>query len=83
MIKSLLIIIAVGATSFFYTDIKSTSTLYSAILPFVDFIVLVVLALWFIALFHKQGINQTTSSNNVDSNSFSGFDGGDGGDDGC
>lgn len=51
----------------------------SAILPFVDFIALIVLAFWFVALFHKQGINQTTSSNKVDSNSFSGFDGGEGG----
>ena len=82
MFKSIFIIIAVGAASFFYTDIESTSTLYSAILPFVDFIALVAMATWFVVLLHRQGINQAICSNSIDSNGFNGFDGGEGGD-GC
>ena len=80
MTKSIIIILAVGITSFFYTDIKSTSMLYSAILPFMDFLALVALALCFVVYFHKHGINKISSSSNFDSTIFSGFDGGEGGD---
>jgi hypothetical protein len=85
MIKSLFIIIVVGVSSFFYTDIKSNSAFYSGVLPFVDFIVLVALAIWFVVMFQRQGISQTTNYSSVDSfvaGDYNGCDGGDGGD-GC
>ena len=51
-------------------------------LPLIVFATLVSLAFWFVALFHKLGINQTASSSSGDSSGFGGFDGG-GGDGGC
>lgn len=82
MIKSLLIIIALGVPSFMYTDIQSSSAFYSIILPLTVFVTLVSLAFWFVALFHKLGIDQTAGSSSGDSSGFGGFDGG-GGDGGC
>ena len=83
MIRSIIIIIAIGGTSFYYTDIQSTSKVYSALFPFVDFLALVALAFWFVALFHRHSINQTTNSSDVGTSGFSDFDGGSGGGDGC
>ena len=82
MIKSLFIIIALGVPSFIYTDIQSSSAFYSIMLPLIVFSTLVSLAFWFVTLFHKLGVNQTTSSSSGDSSGFGGFDGG-GGDGGC
>lgn len=82
MFKSIFIIIAVGAISFYYTDLNSTSKFYSSILPLVDFIAMVALAIWFVVLFYLQGVNQTTGSGNLDTNAFVGFGGYDGGEGG-
>jgi len=82
MFKSILIIITIGAVSFLYTDIESSSTIYSAILPLVDFVDLFALAIWFVVLFNRHGISHTTRSSDFNStalNNFNGFDGGEGG----
>ncbi|MCP3665099.1 MAG: hypothetical protein GY696_21810 [Gammaproteobacteria bacterium] len=81
MIKSILFIIALGAASFTYTDIHSSSIFYSIILPLFVFISLVALGLWFVVLFYRIGINQTSSTSGGDGVGIGGFDGGDGG--GC
>jgi len=73
MIKSIIIICTIGATSFIYTDIESSNVLFSMVLPFVNFLLLISVAIWFVMLFHKNGVNQTTNSRGGDS---SGFDGG-------
>ena len=49
-----------------YTDLESSNAFFSMFLPFIDFISLVALALWFVALFYKNGITQTTESQNGD-----------------
>jgi uncharacterized membrane protein YgcG len=74
MIKSLISILALGGLSFFYTDIESTSLLLSILLPVVVFLSLLALGFWFVALFYKLGIKQT--SNNSGDLSGSGFFGG-------
>ena len=81
MIKSIILICIIGVASFMYTDLESSNTFFSMFLPFVDFISLVALALWFVALFYKNGITQTTESQNGDSGI--GFDGSDGGGGDC
>ena len=83
MIKSILLIIALGVASFTFTDIRSSSVLYSIILPFFVFISLVALGFWFVALFHKVGINQTSSTSGGDVGGIGEFDGSGGGDGGC
>ena len=77
MIKSIILICIIGTTSIIYTDLKNPNTFFSMFLPFIDFISLVALALWFVTLFHKKGITQTTASQNGDTGGgFGGFDGG-------
>ena len=79
MIKSIILICIIGVTSFIYTDLESSNAFFSMFLPFVDFISLVALALWFVALFYKNGITQTTEPQNDGSGGgFDSFDGGGG-----
>lgn len=78
MIKTILLIITIGVTSFIYTDIESSNAFFSMVLPFIDFVALVSLALWFVMLFHKKGITQTSGSDGGDSSGIGGFDGGGG-----
>lgn len=73
MIKSLVIIVVIGVTSFIYTDMQSPSVFYSGVFPFIVFFSLIALGVWFVMLFHKLGIKQTSNS------SSGGFWGGDGG----
>ena len=76
MIKSIILICIIGTTSFIYTDLKNPNTFFSMFLPFIDFISLVALALWFVTLFHKKGITQSTGPHTGDTGSgFSGSDG--------
>jgi len=77
MIKSLVIIITIGITAFFHTDLEAESLMYSRILPVIVLFSLFSLGFWFVALFHKHGINQSTDSNGSDSGGLGGFDGGD------
>ena len=79
MIKSLFIIIVTGVIAFIFTDIQSSSVLHSAIFPFIFFIALVALAVWFVTLFHHFEINQTAGIRGADSSGFAGYDGGEGG----
>jgi uncharacterized membrane protein YgcG len=82
MIKSLIIIIIIGITSFSYTNIESNSVFLSVALPILFFISLVALAIWFVAFFNKNNISQTTDSRGSDSGGLGGFDGGGNGDGG-
>lgn len=78
MIKAIILICTIGVTSFIYTDLESSNAFFSMVLPFFDFVALVSLALWFVMLFHKKGITQTSDSSAGDSGGFGGFDGGGG-----
>ena len=62
MIKSFITIVAIGGISFFYTDIESSSIVLSILFPIIDFLVLVAMGLWFVILFHRGGISQTSGS---------------------
>jgi len=77
MIKSLIFILIIGLTAFSYTDLAANSMLNSLILPIVILLSLFALGFWFVALFHKYGINQTSNSNGTDSSGVGGFDSGD------
>ena len=83
MIRSLLIIVLIGGTSFVYTDIDSSSVFYSGVLPLLVLLALVAAALWFVLLFHRLGVTQTTHSRGGEPGGFGDFDGGGGGDGGC
>ena len=61
LLLSFLIIVITAFISFFFTDLESDSVFFSLVLPFVDFIILIVAALWLVFLFHKFGINQTST----------------------
>jgi len=58
MIISFFIIIAVAASSFYFTDLDSSAGFFSMFLPLVFVASLIALALWLVALFHVRGINQ-------------------------
>ena len=60
-------------TSFISTDLDSTNSFFSLFLTFVDFISLIALAFWFVALFHKYNISQSLDTKHYDS--AGGFDG--------
>lgn len=75
MIKSVPVIVLIGATSFICTDIQSPSVFCSVVLRAIDFLALVALGLWFVLLFYRQGVKQTAGG-------FGGFDAGGGNDGG-
>ena len=84
MIKSLLVIITIGITSYIFTDTDSDSLLLAGLLPLLVFCSLVSLGIWLVALFHKLGIDQYPKPDSFDTVGFSDLDGGsDGGDGGC
>ncbi|MEE8398698.1 MAG: hypothetical protein V3S89_06815 [Desulfobacterales bacterium] len=56
----LLILVGVGAVSFYFTDIGSTSFFISRVLLIVDFVVLMAVGIWFALLFHDLGIDQVS-----------------------
>ena len=62
MIKSILLIFTIGVTSFLHTDLNDPNIFFSLFLPVVNFLSLIALAIWFVILFHKNGVNQTSSS---------------------
>ena len=75
---SLLIIIAITATSLHFTDMESSSAFYGIFLPLINFLCFVALALWLVLHMHKKGINQHTSSSDSGGGGFFGGDGGSG-----
>ena len=70
MLLKLIVLVAVGAVSFYFTDIESKSFFVSRVLLIFDFIVLTAVGLWFVFLFQKLGINQITGP----SDSYDGTD---------
>ena len=82
MIKSVRVIVLIGATSFICTDIQSPSVFCSVVLRAIDFLALVALGLWFVLLFYGQVVKQTASPSGGDAGGFGGFDGGGGNDGG-
>ena len=70
MLLRLIVIVIVGAVSFYFTDIDSKSFFVSRVLLIIDFIVLVALGLWFVFLFQILGVNQITGN----SDSYDGTD---------
>lgn len=76
MTKSLILIILIGVVSFVFTDLRSPSVLYSILLPVLDLLASIFLAIWFVVLFYKLDIKQTASSGSGDVGGFGGFDGG-------
>ena len=79
MLLRLIIILAVGGTSIYFSDFESEATLNSIALPIVAALALIALALWFVALFHKFGVQQTYNSSSDGGAGFGGDGGGDGG----
>ena len=75
MIKSIVLIILIGVSSFIYIDIENENIFFSTFLPVIFVLSLMALGFWFVALFHKKGINQTDSHHG---DSGGGFDGGGG-----
>ena len=73
MIKSFILITATGVSSFTYTDIESSGAFHSIVLPIVDVMSLIAIAIWFVMMFHKKGVSQTIDSGGGDGG---GFDGG-------
>ena len=83
MIRGLIFILLIGGISFFFTDLESESALRSVVLPLIDFLALVALMWWFVALFNKLGVKQTSDIGGGDVNiHLGGMDGSDGGGDG-
>ena len=82
MLLRLIIILAVGGASIYFSDFESGAVLNSIALPIVAAIALIALALWFVALFHNFGVKQTSSSSSDGGVGFGG-DAGGGGDGGC
>ncbi|MCP4877742.1 MAG: hypothetical protein GY896_19985 [Gammaproteobacteria bacterium] len=78
MIKVLALILVIGGTSIYYTDMESESALASVLLPILVVISLIALALWLVTLFHNRGIVQTTHSSVDGSSGFMGDDSGGG-----
>jgi len=77
MIIGFLVILFVGYFSWINTDLGGDSVLYSVILPFVDFLSLLFLALWVVILLHKLGVNQKDSSFVGSESGFGDINGGD------
>ena len=73
MIKGLIIIITIGSISFIFTDVKSPSVFFSVMLPLGTFIALVALAIWWVVLLYKLGVNQTSGSSGGGPGDFGGF----------
>jgi hypothetical protein len=72
MIKSLVIIAAMGTLSYHYTDIGSESALRAVLMPVVGFCALVGGAFWIAVLLHKLGFTGRGGGGG----DFGGFDGG-------
>lgn len=72
MIKSFILITAIGVTSFIYTDIEGSSVFRGIVLPVVDVMSLVAIAIWFVMMFHQKGISQTIDSGGGDGGGFGG-----------
>ena len=80
MIKSLSIILLIGAASAHYGNLESDSAIYSIVLPAATALSLIALAIWFVAILHRRGISQKAQRRIGDielvEGSFGGSDGG-------
>lgn len=61
MIRTLVFIVVVAGTSFHYTDLQHGNVVTGVLLPIVNLVSLISLALWFVMRFHHLGISQTTT----------------------
>lgn len=66
MFKAFLTIVATGVLSFVFTDIHSESAFFSVVLPLAVLFSAMALAVWFVLLFHKHGINQYAGGRAID-----------------
>lgn len=62
MFKALIVIVVSGAASFYFTDLGSEAAFYAIVLPIIDALILMALALWLVLFFHQQGIDEKTVS---------------------
>ncbi|MBL1278487.1 MAG: hypothetical protein COB30_020625 [Ectothiorhodospiraceae bacterium] len=76
---SLLIILLIAASSLHFTDLEHPSTFFSVLLPIVDVISLIFLALWLVFFFQRKGITQYTSPKSGSGSSNDSVGNGDGG----
>ena len=76
MIRSLIVILLICATSLHYSDLDGNSALDSILLPLVAVAGLIALALWLVALLHRRGINQKTGRGGGGLDFFDGDSGG-------
>lgn len=78
-IKTLLILLACTAASFYWTDLESESAFYGMFLPLLDFVLVCSLAVWLVA---RGGLDGVTNSRDSGGGFFGGFFDGGGGDGG-
>lgn len=71
-IKSLVVLVALLAASFYWTDIESENAFFSVFLPLADFLLLCALGLWFV----QRGAGQRIDRSGGDGGFFGGGDGG-------
>ena len=84
MIKGLILILLVGLPALHFTELGSDSAFRSVVLPVICLFSVIALALWFVTLFHRLNVAQTSNSSN--GGGVGGVGGGDfggGGDGGC
>ena len=79
MFRSLIVILLIGGTSFYHTDISSDAMLNGVLLPLVDFFSAVALVLWIVLFLHKRGIRQAFGTGDAGSGFGGDIGGGDGG----
>ena len=68
MFKSLIIILAIGVTSYVFTDLDGESTLVSVVLPIIVFMSLVSFAIWLVIFIRKTGLDKEESIQKVENN---------------
>ena len=71
MFRILVAIVGIAAAGAHYSDLSSPSAFKSVFLPLCAVLAFVALALWFVVLFHRKGMSQTSSTRGgISSDSF-------------
>lgn len=80
MWKSLLVILLVGFSSAWFTDLSSESVFLSVFLPLIDALALLALVIWIVLFLHARSAGLRTPYDGSGGGSFLDGSGGDGGD---
>jgi len=68
MFKVLIVILAVGGTSYAFTDLESQSGLLSVVLPIIVFVSLVSFVIWLVLFIREMGIDKDEGIRKVENN---------------